>query len=97
MRRNNQFYYFQLAIYFMHIVLPVFHDLHSSGNHSMLYFEKCALTRYTHAHHVPHAENVERSDEMLKHGRDNVEDFEDVSGTLCCPVHRSASEVKPRF
>ena len=42
-------------------------------------------TRYTHAHHVPHAEHVERSDEMVKHGRDDVEDFEDVSGTLCCP------------
>ena len=36
-------------------------------------------------HHVPHAEHVERSDEMVKHGRDDVEDFEDVSGTLCCP------------
>ena len=39
--------------------------------------------------------------EMVKHGRDDVEDFEDVSGTLCCPppvlVHSSASEVKPRF
>ena len=42
-------------------------------------------TRYTHAHDVPHAEHVERSDEMVKHGRDDVEDFEDVSGTLSCP------------
>ena len=41
-----------------------------------------SLTRYTHAHHVPHAEHVERSDEMVKR---NVEDFEDVSGTPCCP------------
>ena len=51
---------------------------------------------------MPHAEHVERSDEMVKHGRDDVEDFEDVSGTLCCPpsacpVHSSASEVKPCF
>ena len=42
-------------------------------------------TRYTHAHHVPHAEHVERSDEMVKRSRDDVEDFEDVSGTPCCP------------
>ena len=27
----------------------------------------------------------ERPDEMVKHGRDDVKDFEDVSGTLCCP------------
>ena len=46
---------------------------------------------------MPHAERVERSDEMAKRGRDDVEDFEDVSGTPCCPVHRSASEVKSRF
>ena len=39
----------------------------------------------THAHHVPHAEHVERSDEMVKRSRDYVEDFEDVSGTPCCP------------
>ena len=44
-----------------------------------------SLTRYTHAHHVPHAEHVERSDEMVKRNRDDVEDFEDVSGTPCCP------------
>ena len=44
------------------------------------------LTRYTHAHHVPHAEHVQRSDEMVKHSRDDVEDFEDVSGTSCCPL-----------
>ena len=33
-------------------------------------------------HHVPHAEPVEscRSDKMVKHGRDGVEGFEDVSG-----------------
>ena len=43
------------------------------------------LTRYTHAHHVPHAEHVERSDEMVKRSRDDVEGFEDVSGTPCCP------------
>ena len=43
------------------------------------------MTRYTHAHHVPHAEHVQRSDEMVKHSRDDVEDFEDVSGTPCCP------------
>ena len=42
-------------------------------------------TRYTHAHQVPHAEHVERSDEMVKRSRDDVEDFEDVSGTPCCP------------
>ena len=47
-------------------------------------------TRYTHAHHV------ERSDEMVKHSRDDVEDFEDVSGTLCCPppVLFTAQRVK---
>ena len=39
----------------------------------------------THAHHVPHAEHVERWDEMVKRSRDDVEDFEDVSGTPCCP------------
>ena len=57
------------------------------------------ITRYTHAHHVPHAEHVERSDEMVKCSRDYVEDFEDVSGMLssACPVHSSVSEVKPRF
>ena len=44
------------------------------------------VTRYTHAHHVPHAEHVERSDEMVKRSRDDVEDFEDVSGTSCCPL-----------
>ena len=43
------------------------------------------ITRYRHAHHVPYAEHVERSDEMVKHGRDDVKDFEDVSGTPCCP------------
>ena len=42
-------------------------------------------TRYMHAHHVPHAEHVERSDEMVKRSRDDVEDFEDMSGTPCCP------------
>ena len=42
-------------------------------------------TRYTHAHHVPHAEHVERSDQMVKRSRDDVEDFEDMSGTSCCP------------
>ena len=44
-----------------------------------------SLTRYAHAHHVPHAEHVERSDEMMKCSEDDVEDFEDVSGTPCCP------------
>ena len=43
------------------------------------------VTRYMHAHHVPHAEHVERSDEIVKRSRDDVEDFVDVSGTLCCP------------
>ena len=44
-----------------------------------------SITGYTHAHHVPHAEHVERSDEMVKRSRDDVEDFEDMSGTPCCP------------
>ena len=42
---------------------------------------------YTHAHHVPHTEHMEQSDEMVKHSRDDVEDFEDVSWTPCCPLH----------
>ena len=39
------------------------------------------LTRYTHAHHVPHAEHVKRCrlDEMAKSGRNDIEDF-------CCGV-----------
>ena len=36
-----------------------------------------SITRYTHAHHMPHAERMK--------WRSVVEDFEDVSGTLCCP------------
>ena len=53
-------------------------------------------TRYTHVHHVPHAEHVEQSDETVKHGLDDVEDFEDVSGTPCCPppVLFTAQRVK---
>ena len=49
-----------------------------------------------HAHHVAHAEHVERLDEMVKHGRDDVEDFEDVNGTLYCPppVLFTAQRVK---
>ena len=44
-----------------------------------------SFTRYMHAHHVPHAEHVERSDEIVKCSRDDFKDFEDVSGTPCCP------------
>ena len=36
-------------------------------------------------HHVPHAEHVERSDEMVKRSQDDVEDFEDVSRMPYCP------------
>ena len=37
------------------------------------------------AHHVSHAEHAKQSDEIVKRGRDDVKDFEDLSGTLYCP------------
>ena len=50
-----------------------------------------------HVHDVPHAKHVEscRFDKMVKCGREDIKDFEDVSGVLSSAylVHGSASKV----
>ena len=59
------------------------------------------ITRYTHAHDVPHAEVDVRTEIMAKRGLYEVEDFEDVSevtralpNTKLCGVVRSVSPMK---
>ena len=64
----------------------------------------CTITRYTHAHHEPHAQHVEscRSDEMVERVRDDSVPplWSLPTATLCSPpctyaVNRLASEVNP--
>ena len=75
---TSSFYMYYITI-MLFLVFVFASSVPSRGKTSLL------NTRYMHAHHVPHAEHVQGLDEMVKRSRDYVEDFEDVSGTPCCP------------